>query len=622
MDNVSINRLCAVWRGLACCSRFKSFVSKSDLQSFQKRSTAEGFEFFSRGLATARTALLGALESTYLDRLDGARLGKKRESVLPRFLYKAWSAIFTDGGRLRPDYDIEAIDCLNTLLGVFGKIAGAHTSESERRVLDNFVSLEMELKEFRIGPLWYKTMYHMRYERPSRPFADSIGAGVGCGIFHDRIAVWKVLSRARDYVCRVLANEDPRDIHPAHGSGSSACGTPFRKRFSNPRYIRAIDRIWPYSEFWYSGANHLVDELDLAAPTEELVPRAKVLLVPKDCRGPRLISCEPRETMWIQQGLMRKLVTCLESHKATRGFVNFTDQTINARLAKRASKTCSQATLDLKDASDRVTMELVNHLFPTNWADALAACRSGSTEMPDGTVVPLVKHAPMGSAVCFPVMALCIWAIAKAVIPGHRKVYVYGDDVIVDTDMAVTVMSALETFGLRVNRDKSFVHGPFKESCGCEAVDGTDITPVRLRMIPDETPEAKLKFIAFVNNCSHKFGVHQTLGLQLLVHEWYEGVPESKGTRHFFDAHRTPEYSGVLGVWQPDNDHVQRKWYRKLQKFRYRYQFAVPRKVKYPTDTWCCVLRSLVQPTGSSLGRDALSKRVRYKYDWRPLPGA
>jgi hypothetical protein len=502
-------------------------------------------------------------------------------------------------------------------LAVFGKVVGAHTLESEREVAARFVSLEAELAHYRITDYWWSKIPVLRTTRKT----DFVSDEKERRDYLDDELVCKVLDRARSLICRVLANENPLDIHPAHGSGSSACGTPFRMRFDNPRYVPAMDRLWPYSEYWVSGINHLADS-DLVTPTEVLVPRAKVLLVPKDCRGPRLISCEPRETMWIQQGLMRKLVTCLESHKATSGFVNFTDQTINARLAKLGSENRKLATLDLKDASDRVTVELVSLIFPTNWVDALLACRSGSTVMPDGTVVPLVKHAPMGSATCFPVMALCIWAIAKAVIPVHRKVYVYGDDVIVDTDVAEIVTSALERVGLAVNSNKSFVWGPFRESCGCEAVDGVDITPVRLRMIPDDTPEAKLKFIAFANNMSRKLGVVEASAFQSLVHEWYDGVPELKGSPHFFDTHDTLEYSGVLAVWRPDNTHVPRKWYRKLQCFRYRYQFAVPRKVKYPTDAWCMVLRSLVQPTGQSLGRDALSKRVRYKYDWRPLPGA
>lgn len=612
MDHVSINRLCAIWRGLACCSRYKAYVTESDIRSFQKRSTAEGIEFFSRNLASARTALLTGLETGWLDGIGKARLGKKKDSALPRLLYKAWNAVFYDGGSLRPNYDIVAVDCLNQLLAVFGKIAGAHTIESEREVIANFISLEKELEDFKIAPHWYSKMCVVR--KPYSRWQETADA-------LDDELVYRVLDRARGYVCRVLANENPRDIHPAHGSGSSACGTPFRMRFDNPRYVQAIDRIWPYSEFWYSGLNHLADS-DLAAPTEELVPRAKVLLVPKDCRGPRLISCEPRETMWIQQGLMRKLVTCLESHRATQGFVNFTDQTINARLALQGSENRKLATLDLKDASDRVTVELVSFLFPPDWVEALLACRSGSTVLPDGTVVPLVKHAPMGSATCFPVMALCIWAIAKAVIPVDRKVYVYGDDVIVDVDVASVVTDALERFGLKVNPNKSFVHGPFKESCGCEAIDGVDITPVRLRMVPDDTPAAKLKYIAFVNNMSRKLGVVEAAAFQAQVHEWYAGVPELRGSPHFFRMQDTPDYSGVLAVWRPDNTHVQRKWYRKIQCFRYRYEFAVPRKVKYPTDAWCMVLRSLVQPTGQSLGRDALSKRVRYKYDWRPLPGA
>jgi hypothetical protein len=57
--------------------------------------------------------------------------------------------------------------------------------------------------------------------------------------------------------------------------------------------------------------------------------------------------------------------------------------------------------------------------------------------------------------------------------------FVFGDDILVPTAIAPSVMEDLETFGLRVNRLKTFVHGHFRESCGVDAFNGINVTPVR-----------------------------------------------------------------------------------------------------------------------------------------------
>jgi hypothetical protein len=62
-----------------------------------------------------------------------------------------------------------------------------------------------------------------------------------------------------------------------------------------------------------------------------------------------------------------------------------------------------------------------------------------------------------------------------------RRIYVYGDDIIVPTEMAPLACNILETFGLKVNPDKSFWTGKFRESCGGVFYDGEDVSNVYLR---------------------------------------------------------------------------------------------------------------------------------------------
>jgi hypothetical protein len=120
-------------------------------------------------------------------------------------------------------------------------------------------------------------------------------------------------------------------------------------------------------------------------------------------------------------------------------------------------------------------------------------------------VIQLAKYASMGSALTFPTEAMVFLAIIFQGIEqgsGRRltkrtlrsflgKVRVYGDDIIVPTDMVVSVVEALETFGHKVNSSKSFWTGKFRESCGKEYYDGHDVSIVRFRrMFPSSRKDA------------------------------------------------------------------------------------------------------------------------------------
>jgi len=157
----------------------------------------------------------------------------------------------------------------------------------------------------------------------------------------------------------------------------------------------------------------------------------------------------------------------------------------------------SVATLDLSEASDRVANWLVEELyenFPL-FLEGIQACRSTHAKLPSGEEIPLLKFASMGSALTFPIEAMVFTTIAslailnaessplsEASIRGlHGSVCVYGDDIIVPTEHAETVIEHLETFGFKVNRRKSFWTGQFRESCGKEYWSGYDVSIVRFR---------------------------------------------------------------------------------------------------------------------------------------------
>jgi hypothetical protein len=255
----------------------------------------------------------------------------------------------------------------------------------------------------------------------------------------------------------------------------------------------------------------------------------------------------------LQQGIKNEVVRILESNPLTAGHVNFVDQTVNQRLALETSKSREWATLDLKDASDRVTADLVDFLFgETLLKEHMFDVRSQFSLLPGGERVSLYKYAPMGSALCFPVLATTVWALSVTAVASRlgslatalKKVYVYGDDLIVPAECASDVMATLESYLLKVNREKSFVGTSFAESCGMDAFMGERVTPVRLKSVYCTISSDEQGLVnAMVRMRAHAQELQEN-GFKTASEYWYSLVEEVLGPLPF--ATDTSPYLGRL----------------------------------------------------------------------------
>jgi hypothetical protein len=82
-----------------------------------------------------------------------------------------------------------------------------------------------------------------------------------------------------------------------------------------------------------------------------------------------------------------------------------------------------------------------------------------------------------------------------------REVRVFGDDMIVPLDAWPLVCDMLSALGLKVNTDKTFGTGKFRESCGVDAYDGHLVSKVGvLRMPQVGSPESVLSSVDVHNN--------------------------------------------------------------------------------------------------------------------------
>jgi len=455
--------ICATLKDVAITCNQSDTELARDQREIVMRARSEGITFLTRTLPSLGKAFDRALSSSTCFEFKGFKTA--RGLKVPRFMRDIFLQVFDVDGCERSDASALAIKSLRQVFYLFYKLNLPPTEKQCNEVIELFIKTDNDLG--------FNPQVVTPYER-------------------------EVLRIARNLICRVLAPVDPLDedgFRPRHGPGAVATGEKANEKPVFRRYYRKLAEVFPYDRYFFFNLTHLSDALDSLDAMEDLeTGTAKVVLVPKDSRGPRLISCEPLEYQWIQQGLMALMVKTIESHPLTAGYVNFTSQEVNQRLALESSLSGMLATLDMKEASDRVSLALVKALFPDTWFRALDACRTTSTKLPDGTILPLAKFAPMGSAVCFPVEALVFWALSVAALtyyldsPSERRrvrksIYVYGDDIICNIEDQDILRRKLPLFDLLFNEDKCCTGRFFRESCGVDAYKGVDVTPLKVRSV-------------------------------------------------------------------------------------------------------------------------------------------
>lgn len=262
-------------------------------------------------------------------------------------------------------------------------------------------------------------------------------------------------------------------------------------------------------------------------PLERVEPTSRqsaIVIVPKSMKTKRVISKEPATLMYFQQGVARELEKFISHHSYLSRRIDFRDQALQREAALEASRTRQFATVDLSAASDSVSYDLVKRVFHgTALYPFLVALRSRSTELPSGEVVEVRKFAPMGSALCFPIESLIFACIVECTARYVRyetgvsnfQFRVYGDDIIVPDHCLYDLVIFLRWCGFRINESKTY-GGPnrFRESCGCDAYDGSDVTCMKIgrrfssRQVSPRTPGVFAGLISMANSANeYQFGL-------------------------------------------------------------------------------------------------------------------
>jgi hypothetical protein len=443
-----------------------------DLRRIEDRIEHEGLSFLTITLPQLSDALERGIEAgTFTCPSAFAQHGR-----LPRFLGGFFKRVFDLDGRLLDNPCPFTIAGIRQVCRFFKKLKLPCSEKKNRLAIRHFIEVEGELRQMTsqverkdvildkiAGILWSQVF-------PELSYLDLV-CHHGPGVTADRYA-----HNQRHRVTKWNHRSEytfPSDLHcyPNYGVAAEIGGT--------------------------GEGTGRTDGVEYLKVKEEIPVR--VVFVPKTQTAPRVIAIEPSHVQYMQQSLKDVIYTTLETHALTRHSIRFSRQDVNQRLAYKASKDRRLATLDLKDASDRVHLHLVQRLFKTSGLlEYLEDARSLHALLPDGTNIVLFKYASMGSALCFPVESMVFYTLIQSAMhildggrPSSRSICrysklidIYGDDIIVPVEYADFVVKYLESYALKVNVSKSFKASAFRESCGADFYDGVPVNPVYARMVP------------------------------------------------------------------------------------------------------------------------------------------
>lgn len=240
----------------------------------------------------------------------------------------------------------------------------------------------------------------------------------------------------------------------------------------------AIYHLFPWSETKWGAASAARSDVPKVVRGNEYFTVPKTALTHRSCgKEPSLNAFYQRGLGLVMKGRLRRQGIDLELGKD-----------IHQELARKASLDGSFSTIDLTSASDTLCTALVRACAPHGWFNHLNALRSPYTKV-NGKWIRLEKFSSMGNGYTFELETAVFTAICMTVSPSlkpGKDLFVFGDDIIVPTSEASVIINALKFCGFALNRDKTFLTGPFRESCGGDFWEGQAVRPYYLKELPYE----------------------------------------------------------------------------------------------------------------------------------------
>ncbi|DAD51782.1 RNA-directed RNA polymerase [ssRNA phage Gerhypos.1_27] len=588
-----------------------------------------------RGLEDGRLSLSGPLTQSVSPRIR-----------VPKFLSGLWLRVFDKSACLKEDVDATAVFFLRQIFCLGKRIEVVCSNRRREAALETYHGIERSLRMPTLG--WSDDRLVHRVGIADNSLEQAIASGKHLPLFPLEMQEEKEMSprtnRTRLQRLQQVADivvgsmkffepvslsaeleEESLGIGFRHGPGAVSERFNQSEKFDFKNWPNKLDDWFPF-EFCGKTAG---------SPKERPLNNEKssrLILVPKTAKSPRIIAAEPAAHQWCQQLIRSYFVMETKSNPLLGYFVNFARQDLSGDLVVRASRDRKLATVDLSDASDRLSCWTVERVFRSN-PSVLHALHAARTRLLRDSVskhpgfLKLRKFASQGTAVTFPVQSVVFLCIALAASMQHgkitprrilslrNKVRVYGDDIILPSTGYEEILVLLDLLQLKANKAKCYVSGHFRESCGSDAFLGVDVTPVKPKTVLPDGPASRQAVVDTINNLFVK-------GLWNASHSLESLLPPrvQRGLRIV-----GPGDAGLVGLRSycgSDESHLKQRWNSRLHRYESRVWGLRPRTRKSRTEGFEGLLAFFARKHCPSNARDSEHIELRGARDglsWEPM---
>jgi len=616
-----------------------------------------GLATFSLFLPEFDSFLTKGLETGRLTVDHNPMAGCARGVTCPRLFSGLWLRIFDKSGHLKQDVDVNALFFLRQISRLGKNIAAVCSPERISASVRNYHDIERRLRRPSLN--WSDDRLAPE-DHCGRHLGDLFDFPREVGIQSGEIALqeeeglaflpnveWSPcpdaglqrllaqVQRVSDLVSQEIGPYNPylhvewrreRGLAPGfkHGPGAVSERLP---PWEKSQFVNWPDKLgYTFPRVLYA-ETHMGGEMRLANHE----PPARLKTVPKTVKSPRYIAIEPTSHMFCQQGVKAFL---RDRVKATfiGNFIDFHSQQSSGDLVLQASLDRRLATVDLSDASDRLSCWTVERIFRKNPSllSALHAARTRyvRVEIPGHMdYLLLKKFATQGTDVTFPIQSLVFLCIALGVsLDGdvsiqsinrlRNRVRIYGDDIIIPRYGYERLCRVMTYLQLKVNEAKSFKDGHFRESCGTDGYMGYDVTPVSPKVLAVNALADVESIIDTTNNLFLKGFWHASERLRASI-----PVRVLRATRIVGPSQRG--LSGFASYSGGCESHLVKRWNSRLHRYDVRVWSRVDRSRKHAREGASPLLDFFTSQYSHEHARTVSeyvdTRKTNYGLSWEPL---
>lgn len=609
-------------------------------------SKTRGLALFTLDLPALCSLLLVGLESGRLTLSGPLCKRKSKRAKVPVLLSGLWLRVFSEDACLRSDPDINAIAFIRQILDLGKKLLVECSHQRITATVKGYHDVEKELRPPSLG--WRFDVLDVQ-NIGSLSLIDCCNSTLNMFNHEDSLQdeserrnmvrdkhLLQQCQHVADMLAYDLGHFDPVSysrgldicglgIGFKHGPGAVAEQLKQHEKSSFPNWPHKLELTFPFESCGKSAAD------DRNRPLNHELP-SRLICVPKTAKGPRLIAAEPVAQQWAQQ-IMWKWFAARLRWLPYGAFVDFRRQSLSGDMVLQASLNRKLATVDLTDASDRLSCWTVERMFRRN-TSVLCALHAARTrwlrDNIDGSqnFLRLKKFASQGTATTFPVQSMVFLIIALASAIGDEKVTmhrikklrgsvrVFGDDIILPTHGYARLCRIMELLQLKVNTAKSYVHGNFRESCGTDGYLGSDVTPVKPKVIVADGPASCQAVIDTTNNLQLKGYWHAS-------HNLLSTIPLGIRSRLRVVGIRDVGFAGLISYSGSDESHLEKRWNSRLHRYEVRVWRLSPSRERRDRQGRIPLLDFYASPHNPSYARVTseygFARKTRSGLSWEPL---